>query len=79
MFIKNWESTIIQDTIDVEMTCPQCNNRTIHKIHKIPIVGLGFVFSKRPFIAKNKYAFVCPICSNITKEITKDQLSSLRK
>jgi predicted RNA-binding Zn-ribbon protein involved in translation (DUF1610 family) len=79
MFIKQWESTIIPNAPEVEMVCSRCGNKVAHKLHKVPIAGLGFVFSKTPIIAKNKYAFVCPVCGNMTKEINKDQLSSLRK
>jgi len=77
MFIKKYQPLLIKNTKTVELTCSHCGNKTKHQIHEVyygPQVGI--IFLKKPLLSLKKYYLVCPICSNATKELTKEQVKA---
>ena len=77
MFIKNWQPMPVKNTKKIKMTCNHCGNDSEHAIHEAPYgVCIGVVFAKKPLLSLKKYYFVCPICNNGTKEISKEQVKA---
>ena len=76
MFIKNWEATLVENTKKVKMTCDNCGKEDEQRIYEVPGIGFGLIFLKKPLLATKKYYFICPICNNITKQITKEQVGA---
>ena len=80
MFIKT-QSTIIpiKNTTKLKMVCTNCNNDVEHEIFEEPYgFCVGIVFLKRPLLSLRRYWFVCPICKNGTKQLTKEQVNAYK-
>lgn len=40
--------------------------------------SIGIVFMKTPLLSMKKYYLVCPICTNATQQLTKEQVNALK-
>lgn len=78
MFIKEYSDSILKNTRTIKIKCLNCNNESEHVICIHHKMGVGFIFLKDPILSLKKYYLVCPICSNISKELTKEQVDSYR-
>ena len=78
MFIKNWKAEPIEGTKEVKMVCSKCGNESNHQIYEAYGFGVGIIFMRKPLLAMKKYYFVCPICFNPTKQISKEQVNAHR-
>ena len=84
MFFTNDEKYIywkVDGMRTVRMKCPNCSNTTDHFVMGANTgFHLGFIFqSARTRLGIKKYFLTCPICRNMTKELTKSELEYLKK
>ncbi len=74
VFIKNWGGWELEGFKGVELDCPKCHNKTEHAVCAFPVgVTVGLPFFKKPWWSLKKFVLVCPICQNLTKELTKQE------
>lgn len=79
MFIKSYNTWKLEDTKTVELKCSHCSNTTSHFVCVAPHgVQFGIVFMKKPIVGMKKYFLQCPICDNLSKEITREQAYALK-
>ena len=78
MFFKNYETTIVKNTKTVNMHCNICDNDSDHIICAEHVVGMGLIFLKNPVLSVKRYWFVCPVCKQGNKKISKDQMKAYK-
>ena len=80
MFIKDYKANPVKGTKKVKIDCPNCDNEAEHQVYE-DYYGpqIGIIFMKKPLISKKRYFLVCPICGNVNKQISKEQVKSLKK
>ncbi len=69
----------MENSTTQSMKCPNCGNTTEHVVYVHPhgpVVGL--IFMKKPLLSMKQYFLACPICSHLTKELTKQQAEAMR-
>lgn len=80
MFIKNWETEIVEGTPAVERDCELCNTFCENFIithYYGPSIGL--IFMKKPLLSMKKYYFICSTCKRANMELTKEQVNAYKK
>ena len=79
MFIKSRGGWIMKNTTTQRMRCPNCGNTTDHVVYVHPYgPQIGFIFLERPLLSMKQYFLACPVCSHLTKDLTKMQAEALR-
>lgn len=79
MFIKTWETPIVKNTRTIKRYCANCDNDSDHDIRvRYYGINVGIVFMKTPLLSLKQYLLVCPICSSINDEFTKEQVNAYK-
>lgn len=78
VFIKNWDSPVVEGTKTVSLVCTHCGNQTEHQVRVAHHFGVGVIFMKTPLLSYKKYYLVCPICTNATRQLTKEEVGALK-
>lgn len=79
MFIKQYNGWELENAKTTSFLCSNCNNTTEHFVFVAPYgPQAGLIFLKKPILGARKYFLACPICGNLTKEITKEQALALK-
>lgn len=60
-----------------ELHCANCDNDSAHELYRI-VDGRYLKFGEWVIVGKKSYVYICPICQNIGKEITWEQVKLLR-
>jgi len=64
----------------ITLRCTRCSNQSSHCVYEFPYgIGIGFPFFGKLLWSPKQYAWVCSICMNATKEVTKEQVKALKK
>jgi Zn finger protein HypA/HybF involved in hydrogenase expression len=80
MFLKTYSGWKLENTKLVELKCDACNNTSEHYVYVHPYgPQLGLIFLKKPLLTKKQYFLACPICRNLTVELTEQQAMSLKE
>jgi hypothetical protein len=74
MFLKQYNGWPLENSSTQTLKCPHCGNTTDHFVYVAPHgFQIGLAFMSRPLLGAKKYFLACPTCSNLTREITKEQ------
>lgn len=80
MHISGVEPYKVENSGTVEMKCPTCN-KTSHHYMVGAVVGpnLGFFWLPNKYhLGYRKYWLACPICNNISKELSSSEATVLK-
>jgi hypothetical protein len=79
MFFKACNGWIMKNSTVERTRCPNCGNTTDHVVYVHPYgPAVGFIFLSKPLLSMKQYFLACPVCSHLTKQLTKEQAQSLR-
>ena len=79
VFLKSWDTPVVDGTKTVSLVCTHCNNQTEHQVRVVYFgPSIGIVFMKTPLLSMKKYYLVCPTCANATQQLTKEQVNALK-
>lgn len=79
MFAKEWPATLVENTRTKKIICENCNNETEHEVLEQPYGPcVGAFWAKKPLLSLKYYYLVCPICSTIAENLTKEQMIRMK-
>ena len=78
MFFSNkTPQKLVKGAPTVQMDCQNCNNTTNHQLWWI-VPGPYMRYMGMQVAGRKHFVYVCPVCKNIAKEISKEQAAALR-
>jgi hypothetical protein len=80
MFIKKWDTPVVEGTKALNLVCANCHNHADHHARTF-FVGpsIGIVFMKTPLLSMRRYGLVCSICGNLARELTRAEVDALKE
>jgi sulfatase modifying factor 1 len=74
MFFRDFQGWRLENSATQSLKCSNCGNTTDHYVYVAPIgIQLGAVFLKKPLLGARKHFLACPVCGNLSKELSKSQ------
>jgi hypothetical protein len=79
VFIKNYKGWRLEDSRTIQETCAQCHNTGEHFVYVAPVgFQMGVSFRRKPLVGARKYFLACPVCGNLSKELSREQALALK-
>lgn len=80
MFFDNNDTWIEKGAKTVELKCDNCGNTADNFVlggYSTPHVGFVFL-PKKMQLGKKAYVLCCPVCNNVNKELSFEELQTLK-
>ena len=66
-------------TKTVSKKCVSCKNTSEHVVWKEPHgPQIGTIFSRTKMLGMKKYYLICPVCSTVERELTREQVDAMK-
>jgi hypothetical protein len=61
----------------LRMDCSNCDNTSEHQLWWV-VPGMNFRYMGKVIAGKKVFVYICPICQNVGRQISKEQVAALK-